>query len=227
MIRNAASILLCEDDLNLSTIVVEYLRDLGYIVDKEADGKAGLETLLQGSYDLCISDVLMPEMTGIEMVKELRESGKEIPVILVSEQNDKESIKAGYQAGCNEYVTKPFSMDILACKIQAWLRHMRQTLDNTETTFQLGSLTFDSVHQTLNGTRISSRENELLLMLCRKQGQMVERSHILKTLWGTDNYFASRSLSVYINHLRHYLSADKRIRIIVVHGKGYKIVIDE
>lgn len=226
MIQTSASILLCEDDLNLSTIMVEYLRELGYIVDRVQDGKTGLETLLQGSYDLCISDVLMPEMTGVEMVKELRESGKELPVILVSEQTDKDSIKAGYQAGCNEYVAKPFSMDILACKIEAWLRHLRQNTENMETTFQIGTLTFDSVHQTLNGTRMSSRESSLLQMLCRKQGQLVERSHILKTLWGTDNYFASRSLSVYINHLRHYLSADKHIRIIVVHGKGYKIVID-
>lgn len=227
MIQLSTSILLCEDDPNLSTIIVEYLRELGYTVDKASDGKTGLEALLQGSYDLCISDVSMPEMTGVEMVKELRESGKEIPVILVSEQTDKESIKAGYQAGCNEYVTKPFSMDILAYKIQAWLRHMRQSANNTETLFQLGTLTFDAERQTLNGISMSSRECDLLLMLCRKQGQMVERSHILKTLWGTDNYFTSRSLSVYINHLRHYLSADKHIRIIVVHGKGYKIVIDE
>ncbi len=160
------------------------------------------------------------------MTAELRESGNQLPIILASERGEKDDIIAGYAAGCDDYVVKPFSMDILICKIKAFLRRSQIDENNTETIFQIGNTTFDSVRQFLGDKRLSSRENDLLLMLCRKQNSLVERSQILKALWRDDNYFTSRSLAVYVNHLRHLMNDVKGARIIAVHGKGYKLVSD-
>jgi len=220
------NILLCEDDANLASVIIEYLRANNFLVDHATNGQEGLEAARKKTYDLCISDVSMPEKDGLSMTSELRETGHQLPIILVSERGDKDDIIAGYQAGCDDYLIKPFSMDILICKIQAFLRRAMIEENNSESFFQVGNTTFDSVRQLLGEKRLSSRENDLLLMLCRKQNNLVERSQILKTLWQTDNYFSARSLAVYINHLRHLLSDVKGARIIAVHGKGYKLISD-
>lgn len=220
------NILLCEDDANLASVIIEYLRANDFSVDYATNGQEGLEAALNKTYDLCISDISMPQKDGLSMTAELRESGRQLPIILVSERGEKEDIIAGYKAGCDDYVTKPFSMDILICKIKAFLRRSQIDDNNLETIFTIGDTTFDSVRQLLGDKRLSSRENDLLLMLCRKQNSVVERSQILKALWQADNYFASRSLAVYINHLRHLMNDIKGVRIIAVHGKGYKLVSD-
>lgn len=219
-------ILLCEDDVNLASVTIEYLRSEGFEVDYATDGAEGLEYLLNKNYDLCLFDTLMPQKDGFTLLKELRESGKTIPAIMILERNEKEDIILAYQSGCDDYMTKPFSVDILICKIRAILRRIQTAEDNQETTFQIGDVTFDSVRQMFGTQRLSSRENDLLLMLCRKSNKVVERSQILKALWQVDNYFAARSLAVYINHLRHIMSDVKGARIIAVHGKGYKLVTD-
>jgi len=220
------NILLCEDDANLASVLIEYLRANQFAVDYATNGQEGLEALLNKNYDLCISDVSMPKKDGISLVREIRESGKHLPFILLFDREDKDEIIAGYTAGCDDYMLKPFSVDILICKIQAFLRRTLFEENDQETIFQIGGTTFDSVRQVLGDKRLSSRENDLLLMLCRKQNSLVERSQILKALWQTDNYFSSRSLAVYINHLRHLFSGHKDVRIIAVHGKGYKLITD-
>lgn len=226
MQKSKLSVLVCDDDANVASLMTEFFMKENFNVDCVNNGKEGLELALKSSYDLCITDVMMPEMTGLEMIKEMRESGKNIPIIIVSERASREDIVLGYKAGCDDYIIKPFSMEILYYKIQAMLRRASLIVEKQDVCFQLGSSVFDSRQQTINGQRLSSRENELLLILCRKQGQLVERSHILKTLWSADNYFTSRSLSVYINHLRNIIN-DPRVHIIAVHGRGYKIVVDE
>ena len=167
---------------------------------------------------------MMPNMNGLETIQQLRANGRELPVIIVSGRASKEDIINGYKLGCDDYITKPVSMDILIWKIEAILRRVREKNENKLVYFQLGHLHFDSVKQTLGNIHLSSRENDLLLMLCRKRNQLVERNRILKSLWQTDNYFASRSLSVYINHLRNHLQDCPNIKILSVHGKGYKII---
>jgi len=219
-------ILLCEDDANLASVIMEYLRADGFEIDHAANGEEGLEYLLSKSYDLCLLDVMMPKKDGITMLKELRESGKTLPVIIVSERGEKEDILLGYHTGCDDYVVKPFSMDILICKIRAILHRMQMTQESQESIFQVGNVTFDSIRQTLGEHHLSTRENDLMLMLCRRSNYLVERSQILKSLWQADNYFSSRSLAVYVNHLRHIMANIQGARIIAVHGKGYKLVID-
>lgn len=218
-------LLLLEDDINLCTVLADYLTSKGYTVDTAYDGQEGWEMLNHKHYDLLLTDIIMPRMNGWQLLKHLRESNNPIPVIIVSAKNDREDIIRGYNLGCDDYITKPYSMDILICKIEAVLRRYHANDHEEQMEFDLNGVPFDAVRQTLGEKRLSSRENDLLLMLCQNMGKMVDRNRILTSLWGGDTYFNSRSLSVYINHLRNHIGKDSAIKIVSVHGKGYKMIV--
>lgn len=218
------NILLVEDDASLSTVLADYLRSKGYTVETASNGKEAWELILVKHYDLVISDIMMPKMNGFELLKLLRAQHITLPVIMLSAKTERDDIMLAYELGCDDYVTKPFSMDILICKVEAVLRRFRMTNESKQTEWQLGELVFDSVRQLLGNQHLSSRENDLLKMLCQNMNNLVDRNRILMSIWGTDTYFNARSLSVYVNHLRNYLGEDTPIRIMSVHGKGYKLV---
>ncbi len=225
------SILLCEDDLNFGMLLNDYLLSRGYLVDLAQDGDDGWVKFTHSKYDLCIFDVMMPLKSGFELAKEIRESGSDVPILFLTARTSKEDILEGYRVGGDDYMTKPCSMEILIYKIESIMRRIRKRDLENRTQFQLGRLVYDASRQTLHDgeakIHLSSRENELLLILCQRHGELVERSAILKSIWLNDNYFACRSLSVYINHLRKILAIEPAIRILSVHGKGYKIVLTE
>ncbi len=218
------NILLVEDDASLSTVLADYLRSKGYTVETASNGKEAWELILVKHYDLVISDIMMPKMNGFELLKLLRAQHITLPVIMLSAKTERDDIMLAYELGCDDYVTKPFSMDILICKVEAVLRRFRMTNESKQTEWQLGELVFDSVRQLLGNQHLSSRENDLLKMLCQNMNNLVDRNRILMSIWGADTYFNARSLSVYVNHLRNYLGEDTPIRIMSVHGKGYKLV---
>lgn len=218
-------ILLIENDVNLSSVLADYLRSYKYVVDTATDGQEGWDMVSTHQYDMVLTDVVMPGMTGYELLKSLRERNNQVPVIILSSKNEREDVLLCYRLGCDDYLTKPFSMDILISKIEAIIRRYRAGIKDEMMEFNLGGVIFDGVRQTVNGKHLSSRENELLLMLCQNMNSLVERNRILMNLWGTDTYFSSRSLSVYVNHLRKYFGEDSPIRIMSVHGKGYKLVV--
>ncbi len=218
-------ILLLESDINLQSVTADYLRARGYMVDACSDGKEGWDILSKKHYDLLLSDVVMPHMDGLELLKILRDCNNQIPVLYLTSKSDKEDIIRAYQLGCDDYMIKPFSMEILVLKIEAIMRRYRAGQRDGELEFDLAGVHFDSIRQRLDGKHLSSRENELLLMLCQNMNNLVERNRILMSLWGTDTYFNSRSLSVYVNHLRNYFGEGSPVKIMSVHGKGYKLVI--
>ena len=164
-------------------------------------------------------------MNGFELLKLIRELQTPLPVIMLTAKTDRDDVIRAYDLGCDDYMTKPFSMDILICKIEAVLRRYRLGQETSQTEWQLGDVFFDSVRQQLGKQHLSSRENDLLTMLCTNMNNLVDRNRILMSIWGADTYFNARSLSVYINHLRKYLGEDTPVRIMSVHGKGYKLVI--
>ena len=158
----------------------------------------------------------------MEFLRKLREWSS-IPVIVVSARTAESDKVDALNAGADDYITKPFSMDLLICRMEAIFRRIRAYEENRQKVFQLGTHTFDSVHQTLDGAHLSSRESDLLLMLCRNEGEVVDKHKILSTLWKEDNAFTARSLGVYINHLRGHLRPIG-YEIIAVRYKGYKLV---
>ena len=179
-------ILLAEDDVNLSTVLADYLRSRDFQVTTAADGQEAWETLSKKHFDVLLTNISMPKMNGWQLIKAVRDSNQQLPIIIISAKTDREDIIRGYQLGCDDYLTKPFSMDILICKIEAILRRYRMGNQTDEMEFDLSGLHFDAVRQTLGDRRLSSRENELLLMLCQNMDKTVERSRILMTLWGSD-----------------------------------------
>lgn len=224
-----ASILLCEDDVNYGMLLAEYLRKAGYRVDWVQDGDAAWDSFNNTVYDICLFNVELPYKNGLELAELIRNTGSITPIIFLSAKSAKDDILAGYHAGCDDYIVKPISMDILTCKIDSMARRARIVQEEEELTFQLGSVFFDSAHQTLQQgdktIKLSSRESELLKILALHPNRLVERKQILQTIWRNDSVFAGRSLSVYVNHLRNWLADVEDIKILSVHGKGYKIVL--
>lgn len=220
-------ILIVEDDVNLSTILSDYLQSKGYVVETAADGQEGWDVLNKKHFDIVLSDIVMPRMNGWRFLKALRDNNNLIPFIFITAKTDREDIIRAYNLGCDDYVTKPYSIDVIICKIEAVLRRYRVGDNTNEMEFNLNGMKFDAVRQLLGEKKLSTRENELLLLLCQNMGKAVERNRILMSLWGSDTYFNSRSLSVYINHLRNYIGKDSNVKILSVHGKGYKLVIME
>lgn len=218
------NILIVEDDVNLSTVLADYLRSKNYTVEQANNGSEAWDLMLIKHYDLVISDIMMPKMNGYELLKLIRQKYEKQPVIMLSAKTDRDDIIRAYELGCDDYVTKPFSMDILICKIEALVRRCRLYMETELTEWILGDIKFDSVRQQLGDKHLSSRENDLLKMLCQNMNHVVDRNRILMGIWGEDTYFNARSLSVYVNHLRKYLGENSPIRIMSVHGKGYKLV---
>ncbi|MGM9838034.1 MAG: response regulator transcription factor [Paludibacteraceae bacterium] len=223
MLTTKNNVLICDSDINLTMVLADYLLSRDYAVETVADGAEAVEKIRTNKFNMCLLDLNLPTKNGFEVLAEVRHANNAIPVIVVTSRTSREDMIRAFELGCDDYVVKPFSMEVLICRIQAVSRRYMAGVDTTTTVFDIAGKTFDSVHQTFDGKHMSSRESDLLLLLCRNMNQLVDRHLILGSLWKNDDYFASRSLSVYINHLRKFLSGTG-YRIIGVHGKGYKLV---
>lgn len=227
-------ILLAEDDPNLGQLLQEYLTNKGYKTDLATDGNAGLKRFLEGSYDLCLFDVMMPKKDGFSLAKEVRLTNKEVPIIFLTAKSMKEDTIQGFKVGADDYITKPFSMEELLLRIQAVLRRYQKTTQAAEpqhSLFQLGKYVFDFDYQSLtqNGTtqKLTSKEAALLKLFCENKNQPINRSLALKLIWGDDSYFNARSMDVYITKLRKHLKEDTSLQIMNLHGEGFKLLVDE
>jgi DNA-binding response OmpR family regulator len=222
-------IILSEDDENLGSLLREYLIAKGYDTDLYPDGEAAYKGFQKNQYDLCIFDVMMPKKDGFALAKDVRMINSEIPIIFLTAKNMKEDVIEGFRIGADDYMTKPFSMEELIFRIEAILRRTMGEADNTQSIFKLGLFTFDSRKQTLSdatdSTKLTTKESELLRLLCVNANKVLERNYALKTIWVDDNYFNARSMDVYITKLRKHLKDEEGIEIINIHGKGYKLII--
>ena len=224
LMEEQVSVLLCEDDMTIGELLADFLRRLHFDVLLCNNGEDGLLRFRQRHFDLCLLDINMPQKNGFELLQDIREIGSEVPVIFLTERKATEDIVKGYKLGCDEYLIKPCPMDILICKIRAILRRCQLNKKNSEVEFELSNgIHFDSVRQQLGDTHLSARESDLLLILFRNKNETVDRNIILRSLWNQESYFASRSLSVYVNHLRNHLKGTT-LQIISAHGRGYKLI---
>ena len=224
-------ILLCEDEESLGMLLREYLQAKGYDAELYLDGDAGYRAFIKGHYDMCLLDVMMPKMDGFTLAKEIRLVNPDVPVIFLTAKNLKADILDGFKAGADDYLTKPFSMDELVFRMEAILRRVKGNGKKVQTVYELGLYTFDSQRQLLTvgdtNNKLTTKESELLALLCAHSNQVLERELALKTIWIDDNYFNARSMDVYITKLRKHLKADPRIEINNVHGKGYRLIVPE
>lgn len=225
-------ILLCEDDENLGILLREYLQAKGFNADLYADGEAGYRAFLKGKYDICVLDVMMPKKDGFTLAQEIRAVNSEVPIIFLTAKTIKEDILEGFKIGADDYITKPFSMEELVFRIEAILRRVRGKKGKEVTMYKIGMFTtFDTQKQVLmigdKVTKLTTKESELLSLLCAHVNEILERNYALKTIWIDDNYFNARSMDVYITKLRKHLKDDPSIEIINIHGKGYKLIAPE
>lgn len=223
-------ILLCEDDENLGTLLREYLQAKGYDTELCPDGEAGYRAFTQNKYDLCVLDVMMPKKDGFSLARDIRQV-KETPIIFLTAKTLKEDILEGFRIGADDYLTKPFSMEELTFRIEAILRRVRGKKNRNRTHYKIGSFSFDTQKQILSRgdqqTKLTTKESELLSLLCAHANEILQRDFALKTIWIDDNYFNARSMDVYITKLRKHLKADENVEIINIHGKGYKLISPE
>lgn len=224
-------ILLCEDDENLGMLLREYLQAKGYATDLMPDGDAGYKAYVKNKYDICVLDVMMPKKDGFTLAQEIRQMNSEIPILFLTAKTLKEDILEGFKIGADDYMTKPFSMEELLLRIEAILRRVKGKRSKEGIIYKMGKFTFDTQKQLLvmddKTTKLTTKESELLALLCSHSNDILERNHALKTIWIDDNYFNARSMDVYITKLRKHLKDDPAIEIINIHGKGYKIIIPD
>lgn len=228
-------ILLVEDDPNLGMILQDYLQLKGkFEIVLCADGEEGLRAFNKYNFDLCILDVMMPKKDGFALGKEIRKINEGVPIIFATAKAMMEDKALAYDLGGDDYITKPFRIEELLLRINALLKRTStkevKSDDPVQSQFQIGSYSFDYTTQLIhhNGQqqKLSTKEAELLQLLCLKQNAVLTREEALLSIWHDDNYFNGRSMDVFLSKLRKYLKEDPKVEILNVHGKGYKLLVN-
>lgn len=222
-------ILYVEDEVFLAKIVTETLQSRGYEVVHEGDGGKAMEKFSDAQPDVCLLDVMLPNKDGFDIADDIREKNPEVPIIFLTAKSGVNDVVNGFKIGGNDYIRKPFSMEELIVRIENVLKGSTpQVPENDEV--QIGEYAFNAKRQTLNHPKeqrkLSYRESELLRTLYENRSSIVERREILNLLWGSDSFFNSRNLDVYITKLRNYLKLDPAIEIITVKGVGYRFIMN-
>ncbi|AHM60791.1 response regulator with CheY-like receiver domain and winged-helix DNA-binding domain [Flammeovirgaceae bacterium 311] len=225
-----ANILVVEDDPNLGQILQEYLQVKGYTTRLAVNGLLGLHAFEQESFDLCLLDVMLPQMDGFTLAEKIRARNQQVPIIFLTAKSLKEDTLNGFRLGADDYITKPFSLEELLLRIQAILRRSSSAISATpEGPLQIGRYVFMPQQQELKieggeSTSLTAKEAALLKMLAERKGQTLDRTEALNAIWHNDSYFNARSMDVYITKLRKLLRQDPRLQILSVRGEGFKLV---
>jgi len=227
-------ILFVEDDSNLSMVLKDYLEMIGYEVDHGKDGEEGLDLFKANSYDIAILDIMMPKKDGFTLATEIKQIQPSMPLIFLTAKNQKEDKLEGFNYGCDDYITKPFSTEELNLRVKAILKrcnNQEMTAAPVIEKFKIGKFNFDSTNLILSlegdEKRLTRKESSLLKLLCENKNELLAREVALETVWGENDYFIGRSMDVFIAKLRKYLKADPNVKITNVHGIGFKLEIEE
>lgn len=228
-----AKILLVEDDINLGFVVSDKLKAQNYDVTLAVDGAEGFKRYSEGEYHLCVLDVMMPKKDGFSLAKDIRKINKEIPILFLSAKSQIEDRIEGFESGCDDYLTKPFSTEELILRVKALLKRVDLSFDETKggSQFHIGKYYFDFENYTLSigdeSRKLTKKEAEILQMFCKHRNQVLPRELVLNAVWGQDDYFVGRSLDVFVTKLRKYLSEDENVVISNIHGVGFKFEAPE
>ncbi len=220
-------ILLVEDDTSLGYVIKDSLEDKGYSVTIATDGNAGWQAFSKGFFDLCLLDVNMPIKDGFTLAQQIRRKNTYIPILFITAKNMQEDKIAGFKAGGDDYITKPFSMEELLLRIGVFLKRTLGT-DLDEKEFSFGDTKFDYSNLTVVGPntdiRLTQKEADLLRFFCLNANKVVKREEVLTKVWGKDDYFLGRSMDVFITKIRKYLKDEPEIEIQTIHGVGFRFV---
>lgn len=228
---NKVKLLLVEDDVNLGTILREYLAVKGFEVEHSFNGEDGFKMFNGGGFDICILDVMMPKLDGFTLAKQIRKIDANVPIVFLTAKTMAQDKIEGFKLGADDYITKPFNAEELLFRINAILKRTKPSANGSESSthlFTLGSYSFDYNKRILSTEKkeqkLTTKEAELLRLLCVNANKSLERTFALKTIWNDDNYFTARSMDVYIAKLRSYLKDDESIEIVNQHGSGFKLI---
>ena len=224
-----SNVLLLEDDPNLGFVLREFLEHKDFNVTLKEDGEQGLKAFNDKPYDICVVVIMMPKMDGFTFTKHVRKTDKATPIIFLTAKSMKDDKIEGFRIGGDDYLTKPFSMEELEARIEAVLKRTGKGKkeEPAKNSFAIGKYKFDYPSQalSLNGKsqKLTTKDADLLRLLCLNANQTLEREIALKLVWGNDSYFTGRSMDVYITKLRKFLKDDAGIEIVNIHGTGYKL----
>lgn len=223
-------ILLVEDDFNLGFVVQDQLTDKGYKVILATNGVDALKRFNEEKFHLCILDVMMPKKDGLTLASDIRKVNTEVPILFLTAKNQTEDKIAGLKAGGDDYLTKPFSTEEFLLRVKSLLKRVNLDNEAEETSFNLGSISYDSENYTLTYgegevKKLTKKESKILLLLVRNMNKVLPRDIVLNAVWGQDDYFVGRSLDVFITKLRKYLKPEESVGIENIHGIGFKLVV--
>ncbi len=222
-------ILLAEDDENLGLLLHSFLRTKGYDTELARNGKSAFAKFNSNHFNFCILDVMMPEMDGFTLAREIREIDKRIPILFLTAKSQKEDKLEGFEVGADDYLTKPFSMEELLARINAIIRRTEDGNGHEHLINKIGDIKYEPslrlIHLKDGIKKLTTKENQLLELLVKNENEVLDRQATLRAVWGDDNYFNGRSMDVYIAKLRKMLKEDSSIEIMNIHGKGFKLII--
>lgn len=222
-------ILLVEDDVNLGNLLQDSLEIKNYDVVLKRNGEDALTEFKANKYDMALLDVMMPKKDGFTLAKEIRKMNSAVPIIFLTAKALKEDTIEGLKLGADDYITKPFSMEELTLRMDNIFKRLPKAEVSTQNNFKIGKFDFDNTFRTLKlgpkEVKLTTKESELLKMLAVYTDRILEREVALNAVWGTDSYFAGRSMDVYIAKLRKYLKDDPNVEIQNIHGTGFKLIV--
>lgn len=229
--EEAVKVFLCEDDANLGPLLSDFLNAKGYQTDLFTDGEKGYNAFMEDpkKWDICVLDIMMPKRDGYALAKSIKETEPEMPIIFLTAKVLQEDVEKGFMIGADDYLKKPFNTSELTMRIDAILRRVQGKKSEAIAFYSIGDYLFDTQRQLLTyketvPIKLTTKEAELLTLLCVYANELLERSYALKTIWGEDTYFNARSMDVYITKLRKHLKEDDRVEIQNKHGKGYMLI---
>ena len=227
-------ILLAEDDQSLGFVLRDLLQVEGYKVEWAKDGNAALKAFVNGAFDLCILDVMMPRKDGFTLAEDIRKSDKKTPIIFLTAKNMKEDVIKGFKSGGDDFITKPFNTEEFKLRVQAMLKRTKteEVFEELKNNYTVGKYKFDHKNLTLQfekqeAMNLTAKEADIMQIFCHHVGEVVTREDILKRVWGDDDYFIGRSMDVFISRLRKYLREDERLQIVNIHGVGFKMALEK
>lgn len=226
-----AKVLLVEDDSSLAFLIKDSLEENGYEVFYGSDGVEGYQLFMKHNVDICLLDVMMPKRDGITLAGQIRKKNEKVPILFLTAKTMDEDRIAGFKAGGDDYITKPFNMEELLLRIKVFLKHTQDNTEDEQVIFQLGNVTFDSQNLVLREgekeIQLTQKESDLLRYLCLNANTVVKRDDVLMNVWGKDDYFLGRSMDVFMTKIRKYIKDIEGVELQTIHGVGFKMVVEE